>query len=267
MKILCPVDFSDSSVNAVDYALNLFQGQELEVNLVHCFNLASRSAMFLKMDEILHSRAEEDLETFIGKLSGKYPGVNFSTAIYKGDPKYIIPAYESKRDFDFIVIGTTGMSEVKDLLVGSLTETLFEKSNTPVIAVPKATVAVLPKKLLLALDNKPIDSHKVLDPIKLLVENAHAQLHVCHVEDASGDDDFDPMKYKELDDFPYEYRLLKESDDGLSKTISQYAADINADILALVHRHRTWWQRLFTKSLSKEELYHLDTVLLVLNGD
>jgi nucleotide-binding universal stress UspA family protein len=269
MKILCPVDFSETSVHALDYGLELFKNTpDLEVSLIHCFNLASRSGMFLKMDDLLREKAEEDIATLKEKMGEKYPQVQFTHDIYKGDPKYIVPAYERKRDFDFIIIGTTGMSELKDIMIGSLTETLFEKCITPIIAVPKDIDVAVPTNILVALDDNDIENDQLFKPLRFILDQTHAKLHLCHVKD--GDEEksleYDPTVDVQLHGLEYDYNLL-DLEGTLADTIGNHARAINAELITFIHHHRTWWQRLFSQSQTKEELYHLSSPLLILNGD
>lgn len=268
MKILCPIDFSESSVYALEYALRLFKGQnDIKVTLAHCFNVASRSSMFVKMDELLRESAEKDMAKLLDTFEGKYDNVDFDVQIFGGDPKHLLPDYAKVKKYDFVVIGSKGMSEVKDLLIGSLTEAMFENSYTPTIAVPYKEAALLPQKILLALDHKPVENDNALDPLKYLLTMTNAQLHLCHVETENQGFTHDPMIELELGDIAYEYKKLPADEKRtVTKIVSDHLDDIDANMMVFIHRHRSWWRRLLSTSTSKEELFELDKPLLILQG-
>ena len=70
MKLLCPTDFSVSSVNAIKWAvayLNSTGGGE--IHITHCIDYKSRSDIFVKLDEYLKKKAEKDLEVLMKEIS------------------------------------------------------------------------------------------------------------------------------------------------------------------------------------------------------
>ena len=62
MKILCPVDFSQNSLNAAIWASALLKDLDPngEIKFLHCANIRRRAEMFLKIDHILRQNAESD---------------------------------------------------------------------------------------------------------------------------------------------------------------------------------------------------------------
>ncbi|MBT8270429.1 MAG: universal stress protein, partial [Bacteroidia bacterium] len=45
LRILVPVDFSDTSKNALRYAAHLFEGSKLEITVLHIFGAKSTALM------------------------------------------------------------------------------------------------------------------------------------------------------------------------------------------------------------------------------
>jgi nucleotide-binding universal stress UspA family protein len=266
MKILCPIDFSETSVNAVHYASSLFGLDEnTEIELIYCIDVASRASMFIKIDDLLRSRAEEDFDVLLEKARKKFPKITYKSKIISDDPKYYIPAYAEKNKVNFVVIGTTGMTQLKDITVGSLTEALFEKCSAPVLAVPNKEVHIDLQRVVLALDDSDVCNDQLLDPLKKILKLDDAMIHICHVK-TEGDDEmeYDPNVNVMLSDFEYDYTLL-EAEVSVAQAIHDFSEKVDADILVLIHNRRNWWEKLFKVSLTKEELYKINTPLLVIN--
>lgn len=269
MKILCPIDFSQNSVHALRYALHIFENAEdVEVTLIHCFNLASRSAMFMKMDAILRENAIKDINGLIKKMSHKYEKIKFDYKIYKGDPKSIIPAIVGKNEFDYIVIGTKGMSQLKELVMGSLTKTLIENCEAPILAIPETIEVRKPKNMLMALDSKVSNISDVnMKALENVVRESDSDLYVCHVrEDDKKDSEVHYAVSGELSHLSYQFNTIDMKKD-LAETLEEEMKSKEADILVLMHRQRTWWEKLFTQSFTASELFNLDHALLVLSTE
>ena len=52
IKILVPIDFSDTSVNALQYAIDLFKDSMLEVTLIHVYGAQSTALMMKSIDDM-----------------------------------------------------------------------------------------------------------------------------------------------------------------------------------------------------------------------
>lgn len=265
MKILCPIDFSDACVNAAEYAASLFgESGHGSIELLHCINIASRSNMFVKIDELLKTKAEEDIKVLKEELSEKFPDVTFTTKVINIDPKSYIPEYAEKNNFNFVVTGTTGMTQLKDITIGSLTEALFENSVVPVLAIPGNVHYRDFEHVVMALDAEAVENDNLLDPLKSIMEIDDALIHLCHVKDNTTNIEYDPSIDVMLSDFEFDYTVLDKDKDGIGKTIHDFADNKNADVIVFIHHPRSWWQRLFRRSHTKSELYNLTTPLLIL---
>ena len=266
MKILCPIDFSETSVNAVHYASSLFGlSGDAEIELINCINVSSRASMFVKIDDILREKAEEDMDILLEKARNKFPKVTYKSKIVIDDPKYFLPAYAERQKVNFVVIGTTGMTQLKDITVGSLTEALFEKCSAPVLAVPNEEAHIDLQRVVLAVDEKEVCDDQLLDPLKSILKLDDAMIHICHVKTADkAGREYDPGVDVMLSDFEYDYTVL-EPQGSVAETIHNFSVKVNADILVLIHNRRNWWEKLFKVSLTKEELFKISMPMLVIN--
>jgi len=264
MKILCPIDFSDSSINAAKWILSYLDklgGGKLE--FLHCINLRSRSSMFLKMDDILKERAGRDMQELIDTLSKESTTVSLSSKIAIVDPKSYISQYATKEEFEWIVLGTQGLTALKDITVGSVTEYLINKSSKTVLSIPAHSAMSDIKVVVLGIDADSAEDETAIKSVIELCLKHKATLQLVHFRSKDRDPSVIPpaffVDYEYLD-WKFEE---KDSQGELAGELNTYCDSVGADLLCLVHHRRNWWRRVFTKSLSKSELFKLKLPLLI----
>ncbi|MDZ4711125.1 MAG: universal stress protein [bacterium] len=141
IKILLPTDFSKASINAIEYALNFASGSNAKFIFYHSFipfNSALSGTPEYNRKEII--KVEQELKIRIEKLkfkmNEKFPDVAIEICIDKGAETRQIISYSKKNKIDLIIMGTTGASGLKEIIIGSVTADIIAKSECPVLAVP-----------------------------------------------------------------------------------------------------------------------------------
>lgn len=264
MKLLCPTDFSNTSVNACRWATQLLEnlgGGDLE--LLHCISLNSRSPIFLNKDDFFKEYAEKDLNQLLAELKPLGPKVRFSWKIIKSDPKSFVPNYVKQNDFSMIVMGSKGMSALKEMTVGSVTAHLMDRIHIPMFVIPDGITFQKIKTVVLGVDEKP-DTEKTLLPLVQLIKQTHAQLELVHTyKEKPGIAPQDLSVHVPLDHLPFKFTNVPQGK-SIPLTLMDFTMQKGADLLVLLHEHRTWWERLFVNSLSKTELFDLRKPLMLL---
>lgn len=142
-KIVVPVDGSENSMRAVDYALELgkkFEGELMVVNVVTPHDRAAEirnevEAVRISSDKKAE-RAKKALqlaEERVEKLGG-YAKVKY-TPLAGSDPADTIIEAAEEQGADTIVIGNRGLGTLSALILGSVSEKLIQSSRVPVLVV------------------------------------------------------------------------------------------------------------------------------------
>ncbi len=139
-KILVPIDFSEYSLKALNYAVEFAQVFQAELFLVYVIEPMVYPADFSmgqitipEIDTSINSQAEEDIEKIIKeRISGK---VNAKGIIKTGRPFLEIIETASEIDADLIIIATHGMTGMEHLLFGSTAEKVVRKAPCPVLTL------------------------------------------------------------------------------------------------------------------------------------
>lgn len=139
-SILCPVDFSDHSREAVEYAVEFARVSKSTLYLVHvvpAFEYAGYLDEYLPLPtdefyEELVKQSEEELR----KLSENAAGVEVRTMVRRGTPYAEIVAFAREAKADLIVLSSHGRSGIREFFFGSTAEKVLRKAHCPVLIIP-----------------------------------------------------------------------------------------------------------------------------------
>lgn len=139
MKILCPVDFSGASRVALRHAVDVAHGSHgtVEVLFVNDPLLTAAAAAAYDARGLARS-AEAALRRFVRRtLSGTPSRVRATTCVTAlGRPAREIVKAARQGRADLIVMGSHGLSGVRKLMLGSVTEEVLRTAAIPVLVVP-----------------------------------------------------------------------------------------------------------------------------------
>jgi len=141
-KILYPTDFSDASKKALDYIKQLKQAGIKEVVVLHVIDEREIDAIFqhsaVRFEDIVRSiraDAKKDIDAVEREL--KKDGLTVKVRIERGIPFREILRVEEEEGISAIVIGSHGKSNIKEMLLGSVSEAVVRKSKKPVLVVKR----------------------------------------------------------------------------------------------------------------------------------
>lgn len=157
-KILVPVDFSDFSDKAVEYAMFLAGKFCANITLLHAILLHNED-----VDEEEHLEAYEKIIREKEKERNKHlesrctnakdRGLQVKSVLIRGySAADSILNYIDGNDFDLVVMGTHGRTGLKKLMLGSVAERVVHLSPIPVLTLHKDFDGVGLKKILVPVD-------------------------------------------------------------------------------------------------------------------
>ncbi len=151
-KILYPTDFSDTAGKSLQYLKELRKVGAREVvllNVIHQRILDSLETIH-KAIYFQDGRYEEDSETAVQKLEEERrkkmaplvteleaAGFVVTTRIEKGHPVTEILKVEKAEKVSAIVMGSHGRNDIVDALIGTVSEKVIRRSNTPVLLIKR----------------------------------------------------------------------------------------------------------------------------------
>lgn len=151
-RILVPIDYSPSSTLSLAYARELAATYGARLDLLHVVQDAvlptayGVEATAVAVPEVL-DRARQALVDLIDQT----PGADVPTThhVFIGNPAYDIVDFAADVGADLIVIATHGLTGIKRLLLGSITEKVVRRAPCPVFTVKSFGKSLLPADLVL----------------------------------------------------------------------------------------------------------------------
>ena len=139
--ILVPVDFSQPSFQALEYAIEFAGRVAAQILVYHAVPLgdaftADGYAMYdlSALEKAARAEAEKQMQKFIGLA--KFGRVEYETAVTTAAPVAGICALAQERNVDLIITPTHGRTGFKHLLMGSVAELIVRHASRPVLVVP-----------------------------------------------------------------------------------------------------------------------------------
>jgi nucleotide-binding universal stress UspA family protein len=161
-SILCPVDFSPHSRDALQHAVATAQRFGGRVTALFVEDPLLVAAMSAPSAQQLIARTKIELERFIARSVARLRPAQKDIAhvVATGNPADEILRTARRLRSDLIVIGTQGLSGFQKLFFGSTTEQVLRRVAIPVLAIP-------PSKRSRSKEAPPMTIEKVIAPLDL----------------------------------------------------------------------------------------------------
>ncbi len=137
-KILVPIDFSDNSLNALEFGIQIANRLKAELKILHVKTKKIEYRYSKKETELMLSdNVAEWLHEIVEKNKEKYlvPGGKFDYKVREGNVIKEVTNQAKYDDTTLIVIGTHGASGFEDKWIGSNAYRLVHNATVPVLTV------------------------------------------------------------------------------------------------------------------------------------
>ena len=257
-NVIIPVDFSESSLNAARYAVEMLKGQG-NANLI-LYN------MFDDLEEAESSA--HYLESLVTEFNAK--GLpNAEIVKEKGDDLIdCLDRLAFQKAATLIVMGITGRSSIAKALIGSNTLKMSEKNVCPVLIIPQDAKFNGINNVALACDFKDVQDTPVLF-IKTMLDLFKARLHVINVDAEhyiSINEEYEKAQneMKELLNGynPQFYYMRWHS---FHEAINQFAADNKIDVILTVPKYHSFLSSIFGGRNTKDLVYNSTVPVLAVH--
>ena len=136
-QILVPLDFSDCSLDAFEYATQLAKWFDASVVLLHAMEPLTYSLDFNLNHPIESKQLSQSIATRLSALCDilKKDGLTASYQVDKKNSVDTILSTSTETQTDLIVMGTHGRRGISRVLMGSVTASVLRRSLCPVLTV------------------------------------------------------------------------------------------------------------------------------------
>jgi len=138
------IDRTGNKEKIITYTITLAKALGAEVTAFHVIDRSSlqpaadaygnyMEGNIEALEEVLKKQAEELLSE--AEILGKEEGINVDKEGLVGSPSAAIIDYARIKNIDLIVIGTKGMTGLKQFLLGSVAKNVITHAHCPVLAI------------------------------------------------------------------------------------------------------------------------------------
>lgn len=262
-RILIPTDFSDDSMHAATYAVDLFGRKGNQYTLLHTFvDAAVDPYLSVSFTNELMQAAEDGLRLFTDRFVRSTGAEGVEQRVLYGNLAPAVSDMFRDDHSDLVVMGKRGRSRA--ISFGSSVVDVIKHARASVLVVPERASKVELKHILLADDHEEIfpSDLALLRRIALMKK---AEVLVAHMEMelVEGQDHWSNALYEiALEGVPHSFTTAhgREPVHGLEHMAHQR----RMDMIVILHRHLGLLEGLFHHSTAKELALGTDLPLLVL---
>ena len=276
-KILVPTDFSDNALKAVAQACEIAKKTDAVIHLLHVVEPTLNMAT-MQTDQSgnkVVADKSESLDLSLKAIAEVYPDVKIAPFLVGGSVIPSILKYAENENPDLIVMGTKGASGLKKLFIGSVTAGIIGKTNFPVLTVPASYELAKPEAIVFA-TNQFEKNKELLENFVDLANLFSIPIHVIVFKDIDGNENADFIYNEEQlnyylgflkETFPrtvFKGEILEGSD--FESAIDAYCVNNTAGIIAMVTYPKSFFEKFFFKSFTKNMAFHSAIPILAIPG-
>lgn len=229
--LLVPTDFTAAGDNAVHYAEQLAKILQAKVHLLHVVSNDKDAAV-----------AKSTLNEIAAKLEAQ--NIETKTIVEKGSIFDDIGRVAKAEEAEFIIMGTHGDKGMQKIF-GSKAVKVITNSDTPFIVVHKKPVANYGLKNIVIPLTMDQEVKQTIYFATNLAQYFQSKIHILYVEET---DAFFKTKIERnlaaakaiLEERGFEYALKGVKNKNLVPNLIDYAASVNADMIAFLNNHENF---------------------------
>ena len=274
-KLLVPTDFSETSENATNYAVEMASALSAEIVLLHVnqipvsspeFGISAYSISDMKTDSLV------TLKELAEKIQKSHPGIS-KVEYYAeiGNSSDVILEYTKNKDFEFVIMGNNGHgSNFKKNIIGSTSVSVSKKIDVPLIIVPPhVTYKKIENLAYASVYDEDIETSTSLIKVRNLSLLFNSSLSILHVipenhslnEEESFVDNFVESKLATT-----EHRTYIITENKVSEGILEFVKYHQMDMIIVEPKKHSIFHTIFYPSITNELAFQSPVPVLTIHS-
>lgn len=269
-KILVPVDFSKPAMLAVEVGADIARKAGAQLILLHVIEEISGESINVQgqvdvgsgwEDKVFTIKLIERAKKQMAKLQEdpRVEGVKVKAELRMGTPYHGMNAIITEHKVDLVVMGTSGRSELEDMIIGSNTEKVVRTSHCPVLTVHSKPASKDFKNIVYAtaMDKDEEVFSRIVRATQKLYDST---IHLVRIN-TPGNFQRDLVVKKYMNDFAKKLQLKNFTinvfnDISEEEGIIYFADSIDADMIAMATHGRTGFAHVLAGSIAEDVVSH-----------
>jgi nucleotide-binding universal stress UspA family protein len=264
--IIVPTDFSETSENALVYAIEIAKLLEASIVLLHvCRSNGTSDSPSISANELedKNKKAIHLLEQHMTELSN----ITFEICV---QPKFIIDKIveiAEERNASLIIFGVSEAGIFDESIVGSTTPDAISKLVTPILMIPSKSKFKIPSKIVFATDYSELENDQPLNALLNFINFFNSKIFIVNVK---GKHERTPSK--NVAAFIGVRKYLRKVNHSIHRTINesvvdginQFVSETDAEIVAMIPHKHNFFYRLFNHSNTRKMAFYSHVPILAL---
>ncbi|EDP70413.1 universal stress protein [Flavobacteriales bacterium ALC-1] len=275
-NILLLTDFSENSINAIHYAVNLFKNESCTFCILHVKSSSSFAMddMMTAGNESVYSSIIKDAKAQLNSIkvelnnAYKTEKLQFETIIDYDNLTDSINQVIKSKTIDLIVMGTNGVTGAKEVIFGSNTINVIRKVDCNTLVIPEGYKFKKPKAVLLPLDSFDSLSGKAFSDALKFIKVNNSTLHILRINPNGIEPDTQSKDFEHIDfhlkDITNTYNVVNNV--PMHFAVSSYIQTNAIDLSILIEQKESIFERFFMGSSTTKIGNHLKAPLLVFHS-
>ena len=285
-RILVPVDFSECSKNACQYAIGIAEKLGSEILLLHAyyfpvinsFDLGDGLSVVVNLNDTVTEIAEKaraglhdlynDLAVQIKQNGLQQVKLNYMLA--NGNPiNEILDVYRTYQP-NLVVMGMQGKTRAAKEQFGSVAATTINETKVPVLTIPESSkYRGISRVNILYATNFDESDYKAIKKLMTLIYLFDVKINFVHIGrmDQNSINKIENLKNLFNNLYPgylFECSIIEHED--ILNTLQKYTTDRSIDIIAMTTHKRNFLSGLFYPSMTKKMLFQTDIPMLAFHA-
>ncbi|MFD0990920.1 universal stress protein [Mariniflexile jejuense] len=254
--ILLPTDFSKNSINAINYAVELYKNESCIfyiLNVQKASSFISDDMMVVNASATIYNTivdaAKKSINNIIVKMKKHYNNDKHQFIAIVDYDNFIdsINQVSSKYNVDLIIMGTKGASGLTKMFFGSNTVKVIQRSNIPVLAIPEACKFDGLEAVGFTTSFKNLYRKEDFKQVKEIISLNNSKVHILHAlceQDFADELDKSIDLLKQIFKYPvFDYLVVKNN--NVYETLHEFTLTNNIKLIAMLVDKHTFFERLF----------------------
>ncbi|OBX23316.1 MULTISPECIES: universal stress protein [Bizionia] len=273
--ILLTTDFSDNSIHAINYALELFTYAECEFHVLHVVKSStfiSDDLMQSKPTESLYSELISDakvkLESLIETFKNKHNNLlhTFEPVVDYDNLIGSINQTVALHDIELIIMGTKGATNLEKIIFGSNTLRVFQRCHISVLAIPINCPIKQIKNVLFTTKYQSAYKLKDLSVLIDLAEHYDYKVDILHISEAKKIDSKQHVVQQELEVFfkNINHQFVLKSETTYLRTVLDYIKENDIELFTMMRKQHSFLEHLFLNHKTEQIAYNMQVPFLMM---
>lgn len=257
--LLFPTDFSPSADQAFRYALQMADHLKTSIVVLHVYQLPDIRGTHLpaSLQEVYKTFDLEEFQNFrdaiphMRDLAAEMGmgHIELKHMLEEGETGTTIIRVARELNPALLVLSTTGITGIREIIFGSVTAEILENSPCPVFAVPQeARMDGVVDQIAIVSECQP-EEVAVLDKVLEIASWFGAQVFCLQVDGPSSNQEAFRGRFDGKNNLSFQSLGLKAD---MEEDLLKYLEENPVDILAMLTRRRSFFQNLFHKGQTRK---------------